>query len=397
VDKKWLRFFVKEAEAQGVDLMPTLIESYRSTTTIRPTSAFGGGGMKRDDDGYSEDDGIGSSIYENRCWVMKDDIDMTVSQLPPQSLARLAVVTQRRTLINDVLNHSGLDKRIASEVLVESEWLQDLAFELKIATGLVSKSLGTTSRPQSGVPSSVQWISVADVETSLLQLPAERAEHLLSMAVEAMQTSPALMLEAAHAFVPARKEDVVSLISELQARGVTSLEPALISERRFSTRRHLFSLVDDLPPGPLKDQLASEKEKALMVMQRMDSTLQGPVISAPEGTMHVPRAALSNLLARVSVPLEASSNDDEFSEELAERRLSNFRNAMSMPHRPAVEVNVDIRWLKELVRELKMAEVKVPPVLLEPSLNKIRKGKKDSSSPHTCWLMQGEFEGPPFY
>jgi hypothetical protein len=371
--------------------MPTLIESYRSTTTNRPMSAFGGVVAKRDDDGDSEDDGIGSSIYENRCWVMKDDIDVTVSRLPPQSLARLAVVTQRCTLINDALNHSGLDKRIAAEILVESEWLQDLAFELKIATGLVPKSLGTTSRPQSGLPSSVRWISVADVETSLLQLPAERAEHLVSMAEEAMQHSPALMVEAAHAFVAARKEDVVSLISEAQARGVASLEPALLNERRFSTRRLLFSLINDLPPGPLKDHLASEKEKAFVVMQRMDS-LQGPVISAPEGTMHIPRAALSKLLARVSAPL-APSNDDESLEELDERQFSHFRKSMSMPHRPAVEVNVDIRWLKELVRELKMAEVKVPPVLLEPSLNKIRTGKKDLSSPNTCWLMQGEFEG----
>lgn len=387
MDRKWLRFFVKEAETQGIDLMPTLIESYKATGMNRPATAMRDV-AHCDDDFDIENDGVDSSLYENRCWVMKDDIDIIVSQLPPQSVARIAVVTQRRTLINDVLNHSGLDKRIASEMLVESEWLQDLAFELKLATGLVPKSLGSNTRPQSGLPSSVRWVSVADVETAMLQLSSKRSEHLYALADEAMASSPALMVEAANAFVPVRKDEVIQLITEIQARGVTALEPALVNERRFSTRRNLFALVDHLPIGPLKEQLALEHKKAIVAMERSDS-LKGPVISTPDGTMHVPRAVLSSFLSTISIPLDGNSSSKGSSEHLAAVRFAHIKKAMAMPQRPAIEINVDLRWLKELVRELKLAEIKVPPALLEPSLNKIRRGKKDSS-PHTCWLMQGE-------
>lgn len=383
VDRKWLRFFLKEAETQGVDLTPSLVDSYRSSSMTRPMSSFS---RVTDLDEEEEEDGVDSSLYDSRCWVMKDDIDSAVSQLPPQSIARLAVVTQRRTLINDMLNHSGLDKRIAAEVLVEAEWLGDLAFELKRATGLIPKTLAAPSRPQSGLPNSVRWVSVADVENSLQQLPPDRSEHLLTLAEEAMASSPALMIEASSAFVPVQKEGIVSLFTELQEQGVTALDEEIINERRFAARRHLFALVEDLPPGPLRQQLASERDRAAKIMERMDS-FNGPVIAAPQGTIHLPRGPLSNLLQRVSFRVDESNDASKESKWV---QISNLKKAMSMPQRPAVQIAVDLRWLKELVRELKLANVRVSPSLLhEPSLVKMKKGKKDSSGNPNCWLMKG--------
>lgn len=234
-------------------------------------------------------------------------------------------MTQRRTLINDVICHSGLEKRIAGEVLVGAEWLGDLAFELKQATGLIPKTLASPSRPQSGLPDTVRWVSVADVSNSLRQLSPERSGHLLSSAQEAMASSPALMVEAASTFVESRKEDFISLVSELQGQGVTAFPKEFICQRRFATRRHLFALVEDLPPGPLREQLASERDKAAAVMQRLESFNGPPVIAAPEGTIHLPRATLSNLLARVSIPLDES--DEVETKDYAAR----LKKAMSMP------------------------------------------------------------------